>query len=153
MTKIEKIVMFIGMVAIMQACTKEDEKTNGGGNNEDRTEKLTNSWMITSVKVDTLGLKDFDIWALFPDTCQKDDLYVFNADGTGAIDQNAIECDTTAPKQEPFTWTWENGETDLLVVLPDSNISLKNVQFSGNEMTANSNAVLDIQSKVTFLKQ
>jgi lipocalin-like protein len=51
----------------------------------------------------------------FIQTCQKDNILVFAAAGTGTLDEGATKCNAGDPQTRPFTWNFMTNETVLHV--------------------------------------
>ena len=90
-----------------------------------KTELLTASpWIITaqtfSPGVD-LGDGQGIITDYYPfmDPCEKDDLLVFESDGTGNLDEGAIKCDPLSPQFDPCVWSFYENETQLIIEATD----------------------------------
>ena len=55
----------------------------------------------------------------FMDPCEKDDLLVFESDGTGNRDEGAIKCDPLSPQFDPCVWSFYENETQLIIEATD----------------------------------
>jgi hypothetical protein len=45
--------------------------------------------------------------------CMLDNTYVFNSNGTGAINEGPTKCDPAAPQTSPFLWNFSDNETNI----------------------------------------
>jgi hypothetical protein len=87
------------------ACSKSDSNSS-----KTKTELITQgSWKFSNAKV---GGNDV---SAFLQTCQKDNILVFAAAGTGSLDEGATKCNTNDPQTNPFTWNFANSEMTLHV--------------------------------------
>lgn len=50
--------------------------------------------------------------------CQTDNIYSFNTAGTGVADEGATKCNIGDPQTNPFTWSFQNAETEILLSSP-----------------------------------
>src|SRR3979490_1103963 len=75
-----------------------------------KTELITQaSWKFDNAKV---GGNDV---SAFLQTCQKDNILYFSANGTGTVDEGATKCNSGDPQTNPFTWSFLSNETMLHV--------------------------------------
>ena len=84
----------------MTSCDKEDTPPKS------KTVLLTQaSWKYKSA---TIGGADA---SAFIQACQKDNILVFAAAGTGNVNEGASKCNAGDPDTIPFTWIFNSGET------------------------------------------
>jgi Lipocalin-like domain len=89
-------------------------KKSSGGTSKTKTQLITNgSWRLTSAKVPG-GTSILN----FLDDCQKDNIYTFNADGSGTGDDGALKCNMSDPQTVAFTWNFQANETILFISTP-----------------------------------
>src|SRR5690242_16478785 len=50
--------------------------------------------------------------------CQRDNIYVFAANGSGTANEGASKCNASDPDSVPFTWNFLTSETQLYVSAP-----------------------------------
>ena len=123
-------------------CSKSDSKPS-----KTNTELITQgSWKFSNAKV---GGNDV---SAFLQACQKDNILVFAAAGTGSLDEGPTKCNSSDPQTNPFTWNFASGETMLhvstvlftggssdftIVSLTDSQLVLsQNITVSGSTQNA-----------------
>lgn len=90
---------------------KKDEET--------KTDLLTSGqWRVTAltltpgIDLDGDGDLDPDWYSLF-EACDKDDYYVFNANGTYESNEGATKCDPDDPQTDSGTWSFVENETKI----------------------------------------
>jgi hypothetical protein len=122
------MLLFLCVVSL-SACKKDsdDEKSN--------TEKLTvSAWKYEKAEVDLD--KDGDGDTPIPDSeieaCERDNIIVFKADGTGTIDEGPSKCNTSDPQSMGFTWTFKDGEKIInfptaIVAGVDGDVTVKSI--------------------------
>lgn len=107
MRKVSVILSLISLsiFLIITSCNKNDEKTP--------KDYLTDgSWIINDIELDpgielVPGVPITDVYDLFyTEECMRDDLIIFNSDGTITEDEGLIKCDPNAP-QTTTENTWE----------------------------------------------
>jgi len=87
------------------ACSKSDSSSS-----KTKTELITqSSWKFSNAKVSGTDV------SAFLQTCQKDNILVFAAAGTGTLDEGAAKCNSSDPQTNPFTWNFATNETVLHV--------------------------------------
>ena len=87
------------------ACSKSDSNSS-----KTNTELITQgSWKFSNAKVSGTDV------SAFLQTCQKDNILVFAAAGTGTLDEGATKCNSSDPQSNPFTWNFATNETVLHV--------------------------------------
>jgi len=87
------------------ACSKSDSSSS-----KTKTELITqSSWKFSNAKVSGTDV------SAFLQTCQKDNILVFAAAGTGTLDEGATKCNSSDPQTNPFTWNFATNETVLHV--------------------------------------
>ena len=90
------------------ACKKDDTPAA-----KTKTELISLSlWKFDNAKVGTS-----DVTA-FLKTCEKDNTIVFNANGSGTIDEGATKCNAGDPQSRTFTWSFLSSETLLQINTP-----------------------------------
>ncbi len=70
------------------------------------------SWKFSSA---TVGGSDV---SAFIQACQKDNILVFVAAGTGTLDEGPLKCNAGDPQTTPFTWNFQTNETQLFISTP-----------------------------------
>ncbi len=142
------------------------EKTN--------TEKLAgNNWLLVKATfnpplVTTIGTQNLTFYSLFEipliDTCQKDNLIIFNADGTMTIDNGNLKCGTEPQTAKDGNWKFITNETQIEItnsayfsLISANKVILDKVVLSDTEMKGETdyifiNPITQIQttSKLNF---
>ncbi len=73
-----------------------------------KTELITaSSWKFDNARV---GGSDV---SAFIQACQKDNILLFVAAGTGTVDEGALKCNSSDPQTNPFAWNFASSETVL----------------------------------------
>lgn len=49
----------------------------------------------------------------FLQSCQKDNILIFQSTGNGTLDEGATKCNASDPQSNPFTWNFSGNETVL----------------------------------------
>lgn len=110
--------LFIAAIVILlfSACKKNnDEPENDGGSA--RYNILTSgSWRVTAYYMDIYygGVQIVDDLMESMQDCEKDNLYIFNKNGTLTLDEGPTKCNSAAPQQkQEGTWQLANNDTQL----------------------------------------
>ena len=67
------------------------------------------TWKFSSATVGGLNISS----AL--QNCQKDNILTFVSNGSGTVDEGLLKCDAGDPQTNPFTWSFQNSETQLFI--------------------------------------
>lgn len=107
----------IAMLVVMSSCEKDEETKS------DQEYLTAGNWKITSVVlspgIDIPGIGTItDIYDLFIEECNKDDLVKFMTNGTIVEDEGATKCDPDDP-QTTSDGTWSLDGASLTMVYPD----------------------------------
>ena len=146
--------ILIGIMATMviAACTKEEDD-NPSAPSETKTSQLIHTWIMTNAE---LNPPIIPIWGAIPD-CEKDNELTFKEDGTGVKDHGALKCNPLALQAEDFTWTWENGQSDLKIIEPDTIYLIKDVSINSTKLTGTISVPIDsvnvIDAIATFTRK
>lgn len=105
--------LLIALVAVFSAalffaCSKDDEKT--------KIEMITSgSWRMTAATCEPAipGVGN-NIFVLM-ESCQKDNIYTFNANGTKLEDEGATKCNPDDPQTVNGTWEFAENETKVIL--------------------------------------
>lgn len=93
----------------LSSCSKDDD---GNSNPKTKRELLTQSpWKYKSATVGGVPFSSFM-------TCQTDNTYSFNTSGSGVADEGATKCNAADPQSNPFTWSFQNAETEIVLSSP-----------------------------------
>jgi hypothetical protein len=100
--------------------------------------------LITSSawKYDTSGIDldedgkidNFDITDTIIKSCQKDDLFTFNKDSTGIIDEGPTKCNVADAQTDPLAWEFTNNDKVLNVTsntLLNGNLNILSLTATG----------------------
>lgn len=94
---------------LVSSCSKDND--NGNPPKTKRELLVQSSWKYKSATVNGAP------FAGLP-TCQTDNIYSFNTSGSGAADEGATRCNAGDPQNNPFTWSFQNAETEILLSTP-----------------------------------
>lgn len=97
----QPLLLAIFAITVFASCKKNEDAVVVS---ENRLELITQkAWRVESISVD-LG-KDGTIDNTIPQLgCETDNLYTFNPDGTGKMDEGELKCEATDPQSSLFTW-------------------------------------------------
>lgn len=100
---------------LISSCKKEEDKQVS------KTDLLTSGqWRMTAytlsppVDLDGDGVADADGLAAF-DACDRDNLFIFQRDGTLVLDAGPTKCNSIDPQSENTTWAFVNNETEIVI--------------------------------------
>lgn len=119
---------------------------NCGSNNsqKSRYELLTNmAWKYEKAGFDSNQDGYIDVLDPKISGCERDDLILFNKDGTGSFNIGGIRCDISDPPSLPFMWAFENRENAIyfqeqhfqIKILSRSRLEMITYQHSGDITT------------------
>jgi len=98
-------VLIVSLSLFFAACSKSNSSSS-----KTKTELISqSSWKFSNAKVSGADV------SAFLQTCQKDNILVFAAAGTGTLDEGATKCNSGDPQSNPFTWNFATNETVLHV--------------------------------------
>jgi hypothetical protein len=107
MKKLSIYMMAVLIGAIMFGCKKDETKSS--------KDNIIGKWMMTGMTVNPAieGVTDyFSTWS----ECSKDDLTIFNADGTVTNDEGATKCDDNNPQTSSGgTWALSSDNKTLIM--------------------------------------
>ncbi len=122
--KISKILMvaFMGLF-ILSSCSKDDESAidhiTGG------------TWKITESRSDIDGDGDLDDDL---ESCDRDDEYDFEKDGTLNFDEGATKCDPNDPQTEAGTWALSADEKTFTVTSGGFGFAFEVISITSSRM-------------------
>jgi len=106
-------IITLSIIILISSCKKDAEKTP-------RDFLTEGQWRITDVELDpgielVPGFPIKDVYDLFyTQDCMKDDLIIFNADGTITEDEGATKCDPDDPQSvTENTWSMNEEQTTI----------------------------------------
>jgi hypothetical protein len=106
-TRIGSIVLVISLV--LGSCKKEKDEDNTPAP-KTKTELIsTGTWKFSSATANGLPVSSQ------LQTCQKDNILTFQANGTGNINEGASKCNSGDPDNTTFNWNFASSETVLHV--------------------------------------
>ncbi len=153
------LILLVSGSFILNAC-KDDEKDPEPGSG-DKTSLLINSnWILTTatfnpaITVELGTFKDtfpnlFDI--PFIDSCQKDNMILFNADGTMTIDNGKIKCAPSEPQTaKDGNWKFTDNDTKIQItnseyfkLISSTAVILRNVSITNTELKGQTDYVFN----------
>ncbi len=104
--------LFLASIILISSCSKNEEKTP-------RDFLVDGQWRITDVEMDPGieigGITIKDVYDIFiTQECMKDDLIIFNADGTITEDEGPTKCDPNSPQTTTEnTWSMNEEQTTI----------------------------------------
>ena len=99
------------------SCKKKDEATpTVATHTPTKTELLTGkNWKLTSSIVSPAFFGETDLYASML-SCEKDNITIFNSNGTVTDDQGATKCDPSDPQQSTtYNWSFNTDQTILTI--------------------------------------
>lgn len=113
------------------SCKKDDDDPSN-------TDKITGkNFVMTAWTIDPpvdAGTGPFsDLFALLP-ACTKDDITIFNADGTMIDDEGATKCDPGDPQTDEGTWSFVDNETKLSITFDNETQVMDIVELTENTL-------------------
>jgi hypothetical protein len=106
-----RLLLLLSFSLLMFRCSNDDPE-------ETAYDRVQGSWGMTadnySPAYDYLG-NGQDVTDAFPlyDACEKDNLYVINANYVGELNEGASKCDPADPQNIPITWLLKSNNTVL----------------------------------------
>jgi len=130
------VILLALFVLSLTACKKSD---SGGSSSAKATTLETGKWRITASSSVVeygapIGNQTVDLFNTFQ-SCQRDNLFIFNTDMTTTTDEGATKCNAGDPQQTiSGTWALLNGDTQLTVVASGTTITADILSFDNNGM-------------------
>lgn len=145
-----KVGLALAMVLLIGAsCQKSGE--NSSNSSKSKTQLLTQkNWKIVAHTVNPAvdlngdGTADSDVFATVYEACNKDDIYSFETNGTGTVDEGPTKCDDTDPQSTPIQWLFKSSETVIQI-----NQGVVSLDFNLVELTESTLKVSYTQSNGT----
>jgi hypothetical protein len=123
--------LIIACLTILAACKKDDADPS-------KKELLCGkNWKMTALTINATGVT-IDVFALYYEDCDKDDLVRFNEDGTTLMDYK-VRCDPSDPATETGTWSFNSDQTVLTMDGDAYNI----VELTGSTLKVTANENID----------
>ncbi len=142
--------------ALFTACKKDDN------NNASAKDRITGQWMLTAfnrtlfVGSQNSTVNRYDSLL----SCERDDLYLFNADNTLKRDEGAQKCRSTDPQQQSLgNYIITNNDTRLIMPNPDNTSqmdTLEILELTGSTLrtqTVNNGSTSGIRDSKTYVKK
>lgn len=106
--------LFLSSVILTSVSCKKDEDSP-----QTKTEILSGkNFVLTAWTINPPiaynGIEISDFYS-FLEACEKDDITIFNANGTVTFDEGATKCDAGDPQTTSGTWVFTDNETKLSV--------------------------------------
>lgn len=114
------LLFFSISVLFLSACSKDDNTSDDNTPQTTKKELLTTkpwkyaAWTVRPPVQDGNGNYISDVYAYKP-ACEKDDEFVFNANGNVNFNQGATKCDPNQPQTTYGSWAFKNDETELVI--------------------------------------
>jgi hypothetical protein len=106
---------------------------HGNKSQNERTALLTHSpWHYEKAGFDSDQDGYIDVLDPRIDDCEKDDLIIFNRDGSGSFNTGSRKCDPSDPPILPFLWSFENNARSMY--FDDQNFTIETLSASRLEM-------------------
>jgi hypothetical protein len=104
-------VIVTSLLILTWAGQKSTNDNNSG--TKTKTDLLVqNTWKFDNVKVAGVDASSY------LEDCDKDNVLTFVNNGAGTADEGATKCDAADPQTVPFTWAFQNSETELKADVP-----------------------------------
>ena len=114
--KITSALLVLGLGITVVSCKKETPTPTPAPT---KTELITGgNWMLTSYVVDNVEIYDQI------QSCQQDNLFIFNTNNTVTIDEGPTKCDPLDP-QTSYGGAWSFNPTETLITLDGSEYELE----------------------------
>ena len=152
--------MLIALVAIgclFTACKKSDSGSGGNGGSAVLT---SGKWKIVSsssvIDYPVIGKQTVDAFATIQD-CQKDNLYIFNADNTSTTDEGATKCNSGDPQSYVTgTWSLSSDSKTLVITASGRTVTSDVLTLSSSSMIlkyATNDNNIDVVTTTTYSHQ
>ena len=142
--------------SLFTACKKNDTS------NASAKDKITGKWMLTAfsrtifVGTNNSTVSRYDSLL----TCERDDLYLFNADNTLTRDEGDQKCRSTDAQQRPLgSYAITNNDTRLVMPNPDNTAqvdTLEILELTGSTLrtqTVSNGSTSGIRDNKTYVKK
>lgn len=94
------------MILVIASCKKSSSPSTP----KTKTDLLTQgTWKFSAATVNGSDASSYI------QACQKDNIYSFQSNGNGSMDEGASKCNSGDPQTVPFTWSWMTNETIIHV--------------------------------------
>lgn len=134
-------IICVSCVTILMSCKKEVTQK----------EYLTKQgWMQNKGFFESNGTEVYNYFAETQE-CRKDDILMFNSDGTYTITDGASSCLT--PRNEDGRWELINGDKGIKIYAPSDTIVFNIDEITDNKCVFNSNAIyegIDVINRMEF---
>ena len=114
----------------------------------------TGTWKLTGATTDYNkdGVYEEDSYSMLAD-CEKDNLYTFQADGSGITDAGPTKCFSSAPQTSTFSWSFKDNQTGLQVGGTNYEIEELTTATLRLKGRVSYNVIYTIDVKLTYTKQ
>lgn len=133
--------MFFSLVSCMSMLTVSCKKDSPAPA-PTKTQLLTGkNWKVTALTVDparpyTAFGPDVTDWYSQMESCQQDNLYKFNTDGTAIKDEGPTKCDVDDPQTISGTWVFNTDQTIVTETFNSVSISYTIVELTSTKLKA-----------------
>lgn len=117
------LILYIFLLTGLSACNDDQEPVI------DPPEEISeNMKLLTDGEwIRTASIRNgLDVWTIFP-PCSKDDIYIYNIDGSAYVDQAEDVCDSTYPQKTYWDWEFSDNETQFTETMNDSLVLTRHI--------------------------
>jgi hypothetical protein len=108
-----RALLLLTISVLMFRCSDDDND-----NDVKTSDLIQGSWQVTgdviSPPIDLGAGPISDLYAE-SEACDRDDLYIFKANGVGEFNEGPTKCDPGDPQSAPFTWSLANNDKNLVI--------------------------------------
>jgi len=122
------------------SCKKDDDDPSNTDNITGKNFVMT-AWTIDP-PVTIQGVSYSNMFTFMPD-CSKDDITIFNADGTMTLDEGATKCDAGDPQTSSGTWSFVDNESKLSTIVDGETQILDIIEVTDNTLKVSSEETED----------
>lgn len=127
-----RTIMLLMISLLVFRCSDDDDDQNTQTSN-----LLLGTWEVTgdviSPPIDFGTGPVSDLFAIM-DPCDKDDLYIIKTGGVGEFNEGPTKCDPADPQTEPFTWSLQNNDKNLIISEGGNSLTFEIVQLNNTTM-------------------
>jgi PBP1b-binding outer membrane lipoprotein LpoB len=115
MNRIQPLFMLLFALTVFTSCSKEKDETAA---TENRLALITqSSWKVASISIDLMSDGSIDT-IIDQDACEKDNIYSFNTNGSGLVDESTLKCDELDPQSATFQWSLKDNGNIINANIP-----------------------------------
>jgi hypothetical protein len=105
----------IALFILFSSCSKDDDNTTAAAS---KSALLSRNWKQTDLLAGQVGSAEVSVFNTFFESCNKDDIWQFKADGTYKVVEGASKCASTDP-DTVTSGTWQLTENDTKIIIDD----------------------------------